>query len=107
MYHKYYKWFPKHITSVTKQEAEVMATPPVTELSTNAVAFQPRDGVRARKGPLTLSGYSYGGGGRAIARVEVSRDEGKTWCQATKTRSEPTDHGRSYAWTTWSCILET
>ncbi|AEO68195.1 uncharacterized protein THITE_52821 [Thermothielavioides terrestris NRRL 8126] len=32
--------------------------------------------------PIALQGYAYSGGGRAIARVDVSLDGGKTWDQA-------------------------
>ncbi|KAJ4292849.1 hypothetical protein N0V88_005507 [Collariella sp. IMI 366227] len=32
--------------------------------------------------PVALQGYAYSGGGRAIARVDVSLDGGKTWDQA-------------------------
>lgn len=32
--------------------------------------------------PIALQGYAYSGGGRAIARVDVSIDGGKTWDQA-------------------------
>jgi len=30
-------------------------------------------------GPLTIKGYAYSGGGRGIARVDVSIDGGKSW----------------------------
>ena len=30
-------------------------------------------------GPLTIKGYAYSGGGRGVARVDVSIDGGKTW----------------------------
>lgn len=32
--------------------------------------------------PVTMSGYAYSGGGRAIIRVDVSLDDGKSWTQA-------------------------
>ncbi|KAF7553914.1 hypothetical protein G7Z17_g3273 [Cylindrodendrum hubeiense] len=57
----------------------------------------------------TLSGYAYSGGGRAIVRVDVSLDGGKTWCQAkilpdcTTKNGAPSScfgHG-SWAWKRW------
>ena len=30
-------------------------------------------------GPLTIKGYAYSGGGRGVARVDVSIDGGKNW----------------------------
>ena len=41
--------------SATKQKDEVMATPPVTELNTNAVAFQPRNWTEAKRGRRPVS----------------------------------------------------
>lgn len=35
-----------------------------------------------KKIPITMQGYAYSGGGRAIARVDVSLDNGRTWDQA-------------------------
>lgn len=32
--------------------------------------------------PLSLTGYAYSGGGRAIIRVDISLDNGKSWSQA-------------------------
>jgi len=106
MYHRYYKWFPQHITNPSRQLEDVMATPPVTELNTNAVAFLPRNNTSAKKEPLTVSGYCYTGGGRPVGRVEVSVDGGATWRIAKKTSGEPTMQGRCYAWTMWEIVVD-
>lgn len=105
MYHRYYKWFPKYIQSATQVE-DMLATPPVTELNTNAVAFQPRNNTIAKKAPLKMSGYCYTGGGRPCNRVEISCDNGKTWRSAKKTREQLTPYGKSYAWVLWELVLE-
>lgn len=39
---------------------------------------------------IELSGYAYSGGGRDIARVEVSTDGGNTWQLATMPTAIPT-----------------
>lgn len=106
MYHRYYKWFPKAITSATTQLDQVLATPPVTELNTNAVAFRPRNNQKAEKKPLSISGYCYTGGGRPVSRIEVSIDGGETWLLCKKTREELTNHGRCYAWVLWEVTAE-
>ena len=36
----------------------------------------------AHQGCIEVSGYAFSGAGRRIVRVDVSADDGKTWCQA-------------------------
>jgi sulfite oxidase len=56
--------------------------------------------------PVSLSGYAYSGGGRAIVRVDVSLDGGATWSQAqllpddTSSPSKDDSHG-SWSWKRW------
>ena len=54
-------------------------------------------------GPLTLKGYAYSGGGRGIARVDVSIDGGKTWQVATIKQGgwKHGDYSRSWTWSLW------
>lgn len=56
--------------------------------------------------PIAMQGYAYSGGGRAIARVDVSLDGGKTWAQADLVNDRVTDpsgvHGNKvWAWQRW------
>ena len=52
-------------------------------------------------GNLIIKGYAHSGGGRAINRVDVSVDGGKTWHDAKLNKpNQPPD--RSWAWTLWS-----
>ena len=51
---------------------------------------------------VELKGYAYSGGGRRIARVEVSADGGKTWTQADLNQVDQPQY-RSWAWTLWTC----
>ncbi|KAL2024890.1 hypothetical protein VTK56DRAFT_3589 [Thermocarpiscus australiensis] len=62
--------------------------------------------------PIALQGYAYSGGGRAIARVDVSLDGGKTWDQAELVDdcAAPADQGggcfgnKSWAWKRWRYV---
>ena len=54
--------------------------------------------------PIAVQGYAYSGGGRAIARVDVSLDGGKTWGQAdlvTDRDDDPSRGNKSWAWQRW------
>ncbi|KAK4149935.1 mitochondrial sulfite oxidase [Chaetomidium leptoderma] len=62
--------------------------------------------------PIALQGYAYSGGGRAISRVDVSLDGGKTWDQAelvndcvggtnNNNNSENCFGNKSWAWKRW------
>jgi sulfite oxidase len=48
----------------------------------NADVLAPDDGVVLPAGPVTVSGYAFGGEHRGVARVDVSVDEGRSWRQA-------------------------
>lgn len=54
---------------------------------------------------LTLRGYAWSGGGRAIIRVDVSIDGGKTWQEAELTPNRQTQY-RAWAWTLWEATVE-
>ena len=56
--------------------------------------------------PVAMQGYAYSGGGRAISRVDVSLDGGKTWDQAELLDDCATDprgcHGnKDWSWKRW------
>ena len=48
-------------------------------------------------GPLTVRGYAFAGDDRGVARVDVSLDGGRTWCQADL---EPEQS--PWSWRLWS-----
>ena len=58
--------------------------------------------------PIALQGYAYSGGGRAIARVDVSLDGGKTWDQAELVDDCAAEGGcfgsKPWAWTRWRYV---
>ncbi|KAL2174834.1 Oxidoreductase, molybdopterin-binding domain-containing protein [Thermothelomyces heterothallicus CBS 202.75] len=59
--------------------------------------------------PIAMQGYAYSGGGRAITRVDVSLDGGKTWDQAELVNdcadpASPCFGNKSWTWTRWRYV---
>ncbi|OMH34255.1 molybdopterin-dependent oxidoreductase [Tersicoccus sp. Bi-70] len=52
------------------------------ELALTSAILDPVDGAIVPPGRLTVTGYALAGGGRGVARVDVSADGGATWTQA-------------------------
>ncbi len=52
-------------------------------------------------GPLRVSGYAYAGDDRAVVRVDVSTDDGRSWQQA---QLEPT--AEPWAWALWHATVD-
>lgn len=50
--------------------------------------------------PHAVRGYAWSGGGREVARVDVSADGGKTWGTA-ELKMLPQRYGKAWAWTLW------
>lgn len=55
------------------------------------------DGTR----PVAVEGYAWSGGGRGIARVDVSADGGATWQEAELRDESGQRDGRHWAWVLW------
>lgn len=53
---------------------------------------------------VTMKGYAWSGGGRAIYRVDVSADGGKTWVTADLLPTGQS-HYRAWAWTFWEAQI--
>jgi sulfite oxidase len=69
------------------------------EVALNSDVLVPADGDTVAAGPLEVRGYAYAGGGRGVARVDVSAD-GASWVQA-----ERLDDLGPWAWTRWRARL--
>lgn len=67
----------------------------------NAVICTPQDGARIAGKSVRVQGYALAGGGRAIARVDLSIDGGRTWVAARL--DEPTN---PWTWRLWQADLE-
>jgi sulfite oxidase len=76
----------------------------VQELPVNSQIIVPQAGETIpRNTALTIRGWAYSGGGRGIARVDVSIDGGANWLETKLTDGvEQPDH-QSWAWTFWEC----
>jgi sulfite oxidase len=67
----------------------------------NAVICTPQDGERIAGKSVRVQGYAVAGGGRAIARVDLSTDGGKTWVNARLD-----DTSNPWTWRLWQAELE-
>ena len=78
-----YKSFSPAVT--TLDGLDVAAAPPMQETPVTSVILRPAAGAlpaEAGATSLEVSGIAYSGGGRAIIRVDVSADGGRTWTAA-------------------------
>lgn len=57
------------------------------------------------KGFITVKGYAWSGGGRAIIRVDVSMDGGKTWNEAELLPPQRKSLYKGWDWTLWQIKL--
>ena len=71
------------------------------EVPLNIAILLPENGAHIRTGPAELFGYALAGGGREIARVDVSRDGGSSWA-----RAELLDDQGPWAWRRWRALIE-
>jgi sulfite oxidase len=71
------------------------------DFSVNAVICAPQEGARIAGQSVRVQGYAVAGGGRAIARVDLSIDGGHTWVAARL--DEPTN---PWTWRLWQAELE-
>ena len=74
---------------------------PLSVLSVNSAILQPADHATVAAGPHTVAGYAFSGGGRTIARVEVSIDRGEHWIQA-----DVGEQVSPWAWALWKATLD-
>jgi sulfite oxidase len=63
------------------------------------------DDVPADPKVVTCSGYAISGGGRGIARVEVSADGGQSWHEAVLGEGKQQPAHKAWAWTFWEATV--
>lgn len=93
-----YKLFPPHVTKETADPAKGIT---INGLPLNSAICEPAPHARLPAGAATLRGYATATD-RAVVRVDVSQDGGRTWSQA-----ELEDHsGGPWSWTFWHATLD-
>jgi sulfite oxidase len=92
-----YKLFPPQ---VCKESADWSRGVCIDELPLNSVICEPAPGSAVAAGQVRVRGYAVASG-RAIARVDLSVDGGRTWIEA-QLDSRP---DQPWAWTLWSAEL--
>lgn len=71
---------------------------PVEQMVVKSLIASPGEGDTLQKGPVTIQGVAWAGG-VAVAQVEVSCDDGRTWEPARLLGDE-----QSYAWRRWQHV---
>jgi sulfite oxidase len=94
-----YQLFPAHVDA---QTADWDAGLQLSHLSVNCVITSPQEGDSVKEDePVLVKGFAISGGGKKIARVDVSSDNGETWTTAAITQNnEP------WAWAFWEVNLK-
>jgi len=73
--------------------------PSIQELPVQSMMLLPRPGTKVSPGEeIEVKGYSWAGGGRAILRVDISTDGGKTW-DVAELQPPKQPINRTWAWT--------
>jgi sulfite oxidase len=77
----------------------------IQETPVQSAILSPSHGDLISGEKVHVSGYAYSGGGRGIARVDVSTDGGKTWKYAKLLNDDYQGSGRKWDWTLWEIVL--
>ena len=93
-----YKLYPPDVTAET---ADPVRGHTIDAMPVNAAICEPARGAVLRVGACRVRGYAVAGD-RAVIRVDVSGDGGRTWIQATR-EHEP---DAPFAWTFWTAELD-
>lgn len=93
-----YKLFPPDVTEAT---ADWGAGLTIDELPLNSAICEPAPGAELAPGQTMVRGYAVASA-RAVTRVDVSADGGRTWTQAALER----DPSAPWAWTFWEAALD-
>jgi sulfite oxidase len=104
---KAYRLFPAHMGPETVDWEQGLM---LGELPVNSVICAPEDGAIVPAGPagrVRVAGWAMVGGGRQVARVEVSTDGGRTWAVAALDPERPGQpEDTRWAWRFWEAELD-
>ncbi len=92
-----YKLFPP---DVTRETADPERGITINAMPLNSAICEPAVRARLPAGPTRVRGYATAGA-RRVARVDVSADGGRTWCQATLEG----DPAARWSWTFWHATV--
>lgn len=97
-----YRLFPP---DVREEDADFEQSVPLGETPLDSSITYPVDGALLTAGRMVVRGYALAGGQRTIERVEVSRDGGSTWHEASVVDGS-TEPERRWRWRRWEIELE-
>lgn len=86
--------------SVDWDTVDFDSAPSIQELPVQSAITEPQNGATVESGEVTVKGYAWSGGGRAVVRVDVSLDGGLTWQTATLDDEEQRPR-KAWAWRLW------
>lgn len=90
-------------------EGEPKPLPPLNDMPVTSAICEPTGGARVARGDsICVKGWAWSGGGRGIARVEVSSDGGATWVLAHALTHPPdasVSRVASWGWTLWEASI--
>lgn len=93
-----YKLFPSDVTVETAKSAKGMV---IDDMPLNSAICEPAPYAELAAGSIALRGYAVATA-RAVARVDVSADGGRTWHQAALEH----DPAAPWSWTFWEATLD-
>jgi len=95
-----YKQFGPSVTNVDGLDLKEYA--PMQEMPVQSAILSPMEGAKVDGDEtITVQGFAWSGGGRNIARVDVSADDGVTWHTAKLKEGKDQPPSRAWAWTFW------
>jgi len=99
-----YKILPPSVGDA--KQVDVRKIPAMQEASVFSAITGAEQGPASDEGTnfptFDAKGWAWAGGGRGIARVDVSGNGGKSWTPATITQGHDQKPGREWAWVFWS-----
>jgi sulfite oxidase len=108
---KDYKLFPP---TMNWDNVDFNSMPPMMDMPVQSAICEPQDGHTVivdkhdKERTAVVKGWAWSGGGRAITRVDISPDNGKTWLVADIT-AKPHDPSpsktRTWGWTLWTAVV--
>jgi sulfite oxidase len=87
----------------TESKEELAKAEPIYAMPVNAAICTPASGARLKSGRVSLAGYALPSGepGCTIAKVELSKDGGRTWSECKLHGA-----GHAYSWQLWSAEID-